>query len=630
MKPEELSGLLGIGDCHKALREFAQAREAYDKAIKLLPMLAQKTNHSQIKMECYMKRGLACYHDGQHAQALADFLAVVHSDNTNVKAHFYIGKLLAKGVENSTSKQSDAILHFEQVAKYPDQEFYYGNAMFQIAKLRLKQKDYYQAFYCLKRASDNNFQSKRLTMYKDFTEGVLYLVKRKIKKGVQILSDLLEILLNKEKEEKKETDKEGEGKHSARGKADAGEARPRGKAEKVHADFLIHQILLFRAYGYVAIEKYEMAQEDVKKVAQYGKVDAATIYNKWLGKGILRMDHEDYLMASKFFSKACKKFPGNKDPYCLQVISIVRSYTYSLGGYFIDQSIKFNKVLETKKFMDKAIMNCCHVQKEPSLYFFRGLLNFQLHHFYEALADFNAAIDAEEESTAQFFLARGRTYACLSILPEAMKDLSVALNLDETLQQGYIYRGKCAYLIGDNNLAFLDFQRLILTDPKNPMVHVYAGNLLMTTGAYHDAIKAYENADSVEPTAVSAFQRVRCHCALQDLDSAAPLVAAALKIHPEDDILKYDGHCIGHLIETSNAVRRLNEPGVQPGTIKSCNEALHAAILAMTELIQTFESNRLLDLKRRDALMNIQLIPNVERIKLEKAMIARDVREKRL
>ncbi len=47
----------------------------------------------------------------------------------------------------------------------------------------------------------------------------------------------------------------------------------------------------------------------------------------------------------------------------------------------------------------------------------------------------------------------------------------------------------CAYLLGDNNLAFLDFQRLILSDPKNPMVHVHAGNLLMTTGAYSDAIK---------------------------------------------------------------------------------------------------------------------------------------------
>ncbi len=73
-----------------------------------------------------------------------------------------------------------------------------------------------------------------------------------------------------------------------------------------------------------------------------------TIYNKFLSKGILLMDHEDYLMASKNFTKAWKLFPSNKDAYCLQTISIVRSFTYSLQGYNIDQQIKYDKVLETK------------------------------------------------------------------------------------------------------------------------------------------------------------------------------------------------------------------------------------------------------------------------------------------
>ena len=45
-------------------------------------------------------------------------------------------------------------------------------------------------------------------MYKDFTEGVLYLIKRKIKKGVQILSDLLEILVNKDKDTNEEESKQ--------------------------------------------------------------------------------------------------------------------------------------------------------------------------------------------------------------------------------------------------------------------------------------------------------------------------------------------------------------------------------------------------------------------------------------
>jgi hypothetical protein len=37
------------------------------------------------------------------------------------------------------------------------------------------------------------------------------------------------------------------------------------------------------------------------------------------------------------------------------------------------------------------------------------------------------------------------------------------------------------------------------------MVHVQAGKLLMTTGAYTDAIKAFDNADLVEVTAESLY-----------------------------------------------------------------------------------------------------------------------------
>lgn len=124
------------------------------------------------------------------------------------------------------------------------------------------------------------------------------MIKRKIKKGVQKLSDLIEIL------------KEN--------------------------DFLLSKALNYRAYGYVAIEKYELALQDIKKVKK-SAVEPESLYNKFLSKGILRMDHEDYLMAAKYFSRAWKLFPANKDAYCLQVISIVRSYTYSLQGYNIDQ-----------------------------------------------------------------------------------------------------------------------------------------------------------------------------------------------------------------------------------------------------------------------------------------------------
>jgi tetratricopeptide (TPR) repeat protein len=224
-------------------------------------------------------------------------------------------------------------------------------------------------------------------------------------------------------------------------------------------DFLIFYIYIHRSYGYVAIEKYEYALEDIAKAKKIcpNSVDNATVYNKWLSRGILKMDTEEYLMASKYFSKAILRFPDNKDAYCLNVISVVRSYSLAMRNVFIDEDAKREKIIKTKQFLDVSIAACCKNHREPSLYFFRGLLNFQIHNFYEALNDFNIAIQEEEEPTGQFHLARGRTYACLSIIDEALKDLTAAIDFDGTLLDAYICRGKCAYLIGDNNLAFHDF-----------------------------------------------------------------------------------------------------------------------------------------------------------------------------
>lgn len=119
-----------------------------------------------------------------------------------------------------------------------------------------------------------------------------------------------------------------------------------GKFDKEMYDYLIFNIYVYRAYGYVAIEKYEHALDDfrrAKRITPFA-LDKATVYNKWLSRGILKMDTEEYLMASKYFSKASLIFPGNKDAFCLNVISIVRSYSYSMQEKFIDDIIKYDKV----------------------------------------------------------------------------------------------------------------------------------------------------------------------------------------------------------------------------------------------------------------------------------------------
>jgi tetratricopeptide (TPR) repeat protein len=131
--------------------------------------------------------------------------------------------------------------------------------------------------------------------------------------------------------------------------------------------------------------------------------------------------------------------------------------------------------------------------KDRNLLITRSYILFYLHNFYDALCDIDAVIDierassGEEEPNPSDLLHKGRCHACLSMFKEAIVDFSKVIELDEDQFDAYLYRGKCSYLIGDTSQSFLDFQRLILLQPKNPMVHAYAGNLLMTTGSYEDA-----------------------------------------------------------------------------------------------------------------------------------------------
>jgi hypothetical protein len=50
-----------------------------------------------------------------------------------------------------------------------------GNALFEIAKIRINQKDFYEAFHNLQRAIHYDFKSKKFLQYKMFVEGVSYL-----------------------------------------------------------------------------------------------------------------------------------------------------------------------------------------------------------------------------------------------------------------------------------------------------------------------------------------------------------------------------------------------------------------------------------------------------------------------
>ena len=142
--------------------------------------------------------------------------------------------------------------------------------------------------------------------------------------------------------------------------------------------------------------------------------------------------------------------PNNRDPYLLRALAIVR---YAMHKP-IKPKTKTKMLKDAKRDLNKAMQNSA---KDYNVLYLRGLINFALHFFYDAISDLETVIEKSEEASAKHYLARGRCYACLSMFKEAITDLSIAINLNKDLLDAYLNRGKCAYLIGDTGLAFMDF-----------------------------------------------------------------------------------------------------------------------------------------------------------------------------
>jgi tetratricopeptide (TPR) repeat protein len=197
-------------------------------------------------------------------QALDDLNVLVENDPENPKVHFYLGKILSK-----RDPHTEAILHFEQVIKHNEDPFLSSNALLEITKLRIKEKDFYEAHYNLKRITLFNFKSTKLRHYQTFTEGVLYLIKRKVKKGVQLLSSLIDNV-------------------SSKTSSSATTLKPKLREPAILSTSTLHPeqpgkdgldyflkplVFIYRAYGYITLESYEKAIGDLMTASKITKLD---------------------------------------------------------------------------------------------------------------------------------------------------------------------------------------------------------------------------------------------------------------------------------------------------------------------------------------------------------------------
>ena len=320
----------------------------------------------------------------------------------------------------------DAVLYFEQVLRLGEDNYLSGSALYEIAKIKIQQKDFYEAHYNLQRSSHLNLRYKKLYNYKMFTEGVIFLMKRKTKTGVKLISQVVERMnggsgaLAVEASSSVAPPAVGDSTDHVSDSA----VLPTNDEEK---DYIFPLLFIYRAYGYIVLEEYEKGLRDYQKSAQMKKLNSNQYYNMVLCQGLKNLESEespDYEQAISFFTRAAQVQQNKRDPYLLRAMAIVQ-YTMNKP---IKPKTKSQMLKDAKKDLSTALQ---HSPKDEQVLLLRGILNFALHRFYDAICDFERVIEKTDETSALHYLARGRCYACLSMFKEAITDLSIAINLNK-------------------------------------------------------------------------------------------------------------------------------------------------------------------------------------------------------
>ena len=79
--------------------------------------------------------------------------------------------------------------------------------------------------------------------------------------------------------------------------------------DKPMSNFLKPLFYSSRSYGYMSLEKYALAKEDLDTMEREFSLDLPNLYNKFICQGILSCNAMKYQQALGFFSKAGKAQP---------------------------------------------------------------------------------------------------------------------------------------------------------------------------------------------------------------------------------------------------------------------------------------------------------------------------------
>lgn len=441
-----------------------------------LKVLNSAAKCKNISNQAYIKRGKILYESNNFKKALKELNKAIKVAPLDPESYYYKA-LIQLNMDNLT----EAALCLEQVVKYDSSKKFSGAAIYDLGAIKIKQKDYYGAMHTFQRATDTNVEIKQQKVLVNYVEAILTLMKRKFKEGTVLLSKLI-------------------------------------KKNNPLIQEYIGNCYTFRGYAYAAQEIHEKAVKDLSVASKLQKLDSASEYNFYISQAILLADKK-VEHSLTLFNKAKELYNKNPEPY------IYQAYLYL-----------------SQKDCDKAIFELTAAlglkQGDSELHFFRGIVYYYLMKYEDCIKELDVAIEKAEDNNPFHYLCRGMCYANLGYYEEGVNDFSAVIQLNDSMAQAYLYRGRCSFLRDDTNFAYADFQKVIYALPEDPMVHMYAGDLLLLTNSIEDALKAYNNSLSKHKTKQVHIRKMKCYFLLGNLKCALDETKEALALDNDKKLLQ--------------------------------------------------------------------------------------------
>ncbi|MBM4157218.1 MAG: tetratricopeptide repeat protein [Ignavibacteria bacterium] len=166
-----------------------------------------------------------------------------------------------------------------------------------------------------------------------------------------------------------------------------------------------------------------------------------------------------------------------------------------------DTAMRYGRFVDAIKLLDKYVEMS---DKNPDVFFKRGLSYYSLFKFPEATKDFNAAI-ALDSTYAMAYNMLGLINMRNNLNTQAINNFSKAIKSKVFFPEAYNNRGYAYYLSGDNENAMDDFNKALEQNPNYAEAFLYRGIVRYANGDFDISVQDFTKALNNNKNLVEAY-----------------------------------------------------------------------------------------------------------------------------